>query len=190
MKETFAGKKDSVINITLLHPPQKLFGCWKLSPGSWGPAPPDAPSAGGVQKASARKVPPGARSSPPPRRSSSSSSSSPLAGPTAMGAFWGHPGLAAKGLGQGHLPQTGGFSITSYLSHSRNRSQCWGRAPRDIPSGHREAQAEPRQLGKPLPPVHPSPTHGAESGLEALSFHPPVTHGRATPVPSLQCIKK
>lgn len=39
MKETFTGKKDSVINIPLLHPPQKLFGCWKLSLGSRGPAP-------------------------------------------------------------------------------------------------------------------------------------------------------
>lgn len=39
MKETFTGKKDSVINIPLLHLPQKLFGCWKLSLGSLGPAP-------------------------------------------------------------------------------------------------------------------------------------------------------
>jgi len=43
MKETFAGKKDSVINITLLHPPQKLFGCWKLQPGQLGASPTRCP---------------------------------------------------------------------------------------------------------------------------------------------------
>lgn len=90
MKETFTGKKDSVINITLLHPPQKLF-IWMLETQPGQPeanptSPRKCPQALEVsKKASGRKVPPGAKLSPTVQHSSSSSSlsSSPLA--AAMG---------------------------------------------------------------------------------------------------------
>ena len=160
MKETFTGKKDSVINITLLHPPQKLFGCWKLSLGSRGPAPSAPPAPADASEH--WRCPKSLCKEGPPRSSPASGSATLLlflpfgccngttaTGRAAAGDTRGRPQRAEPSASSQKWDN--GPSVPSYLCRSCNRSQRRGRAPRDIASGHGETQAEPRQLGKPLP---------------------------------------
>lgn len=162
MKETFTGKKDSVINITLLHLPQKLFGCWKLSLGSRGPAPPapaDAPKCWRYPKTLCKEG--SLRSSPVSTPATlllfPSSSSSPLAAATGpqqhdewvLGTPEGQPQKAKPSASSPNWDN--GPSVLSCLCRSCKHSHHWGQAPRDITSAHGETWDEPRQLGKPLP---------------------------------------
>lgn len=161
MKETFTGKKDSVINITLLHPPQKLFGCWKLSLGSRGPAPPapaDAPECWRCPKSLCKEGPP--RSSPVSTSATllfflllflpfGCCNGMPPTGRAGAGDTRGRPQRAEPSASSQKWDN--GPSVTSYLRRSCHHSQHWGQAPWDVTSGHGETQAEAQQLGKPLP---------------------------------------